>query len=540
MADNESTATYSGLFTKGTQSVIDSTSIEDGKIRLSTDSHRLFFDFTGVGRIEVTDIIRQYTQAQLESGSISTTGIQNKLFVATDTLHLFFYNITEQELQDITDIKVTAAGTADTATSANNGISDITRNGLTFTVTKADGSTFTFTQQDTDTTYDEMEGATSSAAGTSGLVPAPSAGDQDKFLNGSGNWGVPSYTANAGTATYAENAGTANYVESASSADYASTAGHVESASSATLASSATADGNGDTITSTYAKLASPVFTGTPTVPTPASGDDSGKIANTEFVNAAITSAIGSITGVDFVIVQTLPATGEAGNIYLVPKASSESADDEFDEYIWLTTESKFEHIGSTSVDLSGYVNDVTITGTGNAVTGVTKNGQTITLTKGATFLTAHPEIVINQNTTSSVTPAAGSTFTAIDAITKDSNGHVTSYNTKTVTIPNQVSSATHASTANYATNAGTANYGTNAGTANYATKAGTATHASTADYATKAGTATAAMTTYSMYIGQTGSTANRMPYYGGKASTATNLAYNFDFGDIDSATYYF
>ena len=36
-----------------------------------------------------------------------------------------------------------------------------------------------------------MTGATSSAAGTSGLTPAPSAGDEGKFLKGDGTWGTP-------------------------------------------------------------------------------------------------------------------------------------------------------------------------------------------------------------------------------------------------------------------------------------------------------------------------------------------------------------
>ena len=35
---------------------------------------------------------------------------------------------------------------------------------------------------------DVMQGATASADGASGLVPAPQAGDQDKFLKGDGTW----------------------------------------------------------------------------------------------------------------------------------------------------------------------------------------------------------------------------------------------------------------------------------------------------------------------------------------------------------------
>lgn len=64
------------------------------------------------------------------------------------------------------------------------------------------------------TTYSNMGGATSSAAGTSGLVPAPAAGKQASFLRGDGTWVVPTNTtyAKANTSTlglvmigYAEN-----------------------------------------------------------------------------------------------------------------------------------------------------------------------------------------------------------------------------------------------------------------------------------------------------------------------------------------------
>lgn len=44
------------------------------------------------------------------------------------------------------------------------------------------------------TTYNNMGGATSSAAGTSGLVPAPTAGKQASFLRGDGTWVVPTNT----------------------------------------------------------------------------------------------------------------------------------------------------------------------------------------------------------------------------------------------------------------------------------------------------------------------------------------------------------
>lgn len=53
------------------------------------------------------------------------------------------------------------------------------------------------------TTYSNMGGATSSAAGSAGLVPAPAAGKQTSFLRGDGTWVVPTDTtyAKANTTT---------------------------------------------------------------------------------------------------------------------------------------------------------------------------------------------------------------------------------------------------------------------------------------------------------------------------------------------------
>ena len=62
-------------------------------------------------------------------------------------------------------------------------------------------------------------------------------------------------------------------------------------------------------------------------------------------------------------------------------------------------------------------------------------NNTTYTI-KDSNALRSHPSIAQSSNTTSSASPSGGSTFTVIDSITKDSNGHVTKYNTKTVTMP--------------------------------------------------------------------------------------------------------
>lgn len=71
-------------------------------------------------------------------------------------------------------------------------------------------------------------------------------------------------------------------------------------------------------------------------------------------VQAAINEALSGITGIDFQIVSALPATGKKGTIYLM--AHSHGTGDSYDEYIWLPTSSKFEKIGNTDIDLSGYL----------------------------------------------------------------------------------------------------------------------------------------------------------------------------------------
>jgi len=72
-------------------------------------------------------------------------------------------------------------------------------------------------------------------------------------------------------------------------------------------------------------------------------------------VQAAINSALEGITGIDFQVVQSLPATGTKGVIYLMSNGSS-AASNIYDEYIWLNSSSSYEKIGTTQVDLTNYV----------------------------------------------------------------------------------------------------------------------------------------------------------------------------------------
>ena len=102
---------------------------------------------------------------------------------------------------------------------------------------------------DTDTTYNDMTGATASAAGEHGLVPAPAAGKQTSFLRGDGTWVVPTNTTYTfgnglnGTFTVTPSRGTAQIVNIGKPA----TAG---TADKATSADSADRVGNALTIKS--------------------------------------------------------------------------------------------------------------------------------------------------------------------------------------------------------------------------------------------------------------------------------------------------
>lgn len=74
---------------------------------------------------------------------------------------------------------------------ANNPAITITQNGTSkgsFTLNQTSAETIDLT----DTTYSVFEAATSSVAGSTGLVPAPAAGKQTSFLRGDGTWVIPS------------------------------------------------------------------------------------------------------------------------------------------------------------------------------------------------------------------------------------------------------------------------------------------------------------------------------------------------------------
>lgn len=66
-------------------------------------------------------------------------------------------------------------------------------------------------------------------------------------------------------------------------------------------------------------------------------------------VSSAIATAISGITGIQFEIVQALPATGDAGTIYLISHGGSGT--DIYDEYVYVNN--SWEQIGTTAADFT-------------------------------------------------------------------------------------------------------------------------------------------------------------------------------------------
>ena len=112
----------------------------------------------------------------------------------TNTLNAFYLLYSNQNKEATTPTATVTSSAIGYAATAGNAS---TVNNLTVKTAVPENAVFT------DTTYSNMTGATSSAAGTAGLVPAPAAGKQSSFLRGDGTWVVPTNTtySNATTST---------------------------------------------------------------------------------------------------------------------------------------------------------------------------------------------------------------------------------------------------------------------------------------------------------------------------------------------------
>ena len=81
--------TYPQFLTRGTSANLANTSIEDGKIRFTTDNGRMYVDYVNgqtSKRFAISDIVTGNTEAQI----LALQNPEDKLYVSSDTNKLFF------------------------------------------------------------------------------------------------------------------------------------------------------------------------------------------------------------------------------------------------------------------------------------------------------------------------------------------------------------------------------------------------------------------------------------------------------------------
>lgn len=199
-------------------------------------------------------------------------------------------------------------------------------------------------------------------------------------------------------------------------------------------ASKATADASGNNIINTYAPLASPTFTGTPTAPTASAGTNTTQIATTQFVTTAISGISGGMyfkgtIGTDGTAGTTLPTTNVTiGDTYKIVSDGTYAGQDARvgDLFIATATTPTWAYIPSA--------NDVTqiTAGAGLNTTGADSgtDGGTITttgtlnLTKTAVTPGTYQGITVDKY--GRVTGASNQGYiTGIDDATKSAKGKV-------------------------------------------------------------------------------------------------------------------
>lgn len=98
------------------------------------------------------------------------------------------------------------------------------------------------------------------------------------------------------------------------------------------------------------------VYAPASSTPDSAMSDVSENAVQNKVIKAYVDAAVGAVVGVEFRKVNALPAQGENGVIYLLPKSGTPPTGNIYEEWIWISADSSYEKIGETSIDLSGYV----------------------------------------------------------------------------------------------------------------------------------------------------------------------------------------
>ena len=136
-----------------------------------------------------TDSNTTYTQATSDNLGLVKTGYSangKNYPVALDGKGKMYVNVPWTD----TNTTYTNMGAASASAAGKAGLVPAPAAGAQAKYLRGDGTW----QTPPNTTYSNMGGATSSAAGSAGLVPAPAAGKQASFLRGDGTWVIPTNT----------------------------------------------------------------------------------------------------------------------------------------------------------------------------------------------------------------------------------------------------------------------------------------------------------------------------------------------------------
>ena len=204
---------------RGTQAEVSERPVSDGALLFATDTKKIYLD-KGSSRVEMSslqDLSDYVTNEELTEGlatkaplshshtTAQVTGLDSALAgkaatghthaAATDTAAGFMSAADKEKLDGI------ASGankyTLPTATSSVLGGvktgANITNSSGTISLTKANvTAALGYTPPTTDTnTWTAFKGASTSAAGTAGYVPAPTAGAANRYFRSDGTWTVP-------------------------------------------------------------------------------------------------------------------------------------------------------------------------------------------------------------------------------------------------------------------------------------------------------------------------------------------------------------
>ena len=187
----------------------------------------------------------------------------------------------------------------------------------------------------------------------------------------------------------------------------------------------------------TKAPLESPVLTGIPEAPTADVGTNTTQIATTEFVQIAVSNGIAVndamvIKGTigENGTVTTLPTTYKIGWTYRVVTDGTYAGQVcEIGDLIIALVERN----GSENIDSDWCIAQTNING---AITGIKSGDAYISISQSGSTITITHKDITRTDTTSSVSPAHGGTFTVVKSITSDEKGHITGVDTETVTLP--------------------------------------------------------------------------------------------------------